>query len=227
MQPFSIIVPAYNEEALLEQSALKLVNHSSKLSVPYEVVIVSNGSTDRTVAIGQSLEKRFPTVRFFHIEEKGVGRAFKKGMQETKNEHLVFMDADLSADLQFIEQANQLLDKNVMVLGTKINGLQNRSLFRKMGSFVFYLSVRALIGLKHIDYAPGAKAYQKSFALKHLRVIDDFTSFVLNLTYAAAKEKAPVAEIAINCDDRRASRFNLWQEALSKYQGLLKLKMKR
>ena len=110
------------------------------------------------------------------------------------------------------------------MLGTKIGGLQNRSLFRRVGSFVFYLSVLGLTGLRYTDYAPGAKAYRKSFLQKYFNYIDDSTSFVLNLTFIASVKKEPVASAAIACDDRRRSRFNLWREAASKYRGLFGLK---
>ncbi|MFA5840324.1 MAG: glycosyltransferase family 2 protein [Candidatus Margulisiibacteriota bacterium] len=225
MQPFSIIVPVYNEEEILENNTAKLIAYSNRLGVEYEIILVSNGSTDTTEEVGGKLDKQYPNVKFCAIPDKGVGRAFKKGIEASKHEHIIFMDADLSAELSFIEKANQQLDAHVLVLGTKINGLQNRSLFRKMGSFVFFLSVRLLMGLTCIDYAPGAKAYRRSFLIKYFSFIDDFTSFVLNLTYIAVVKKEPILEISIVCDDRRKSRFNLWHEAVSKYRGLITLKL--
>jgi glycosyltransferase involved in cell wall biosynthesis len=225
MKPFSLIVPAYNEEEILSTNVNKLINECNSLGCEYEIVVVSNGSTDSSEAIGRGLVLEYPQVKFFSLPEKGVGRAFKKGIEAAQYEQLIFMDADLSSDLAFIKQANQLLDNNVIVLGAKIKGLQNRSLFRKMGSFVFYLSVLLLMGLKYVDYAPGAKAYRRSFLLKYWQYIDDYTSFVLNLAFLASVKHEPVVEIPITCDDRRASRFNLWQEAGSKYRGLFGLKI--
>jgi glycosyltransferase involved in cell wall biosynthesis len=223
MRPFTLIVPVYNEEAVLAGSVGRLLDHCGGLGVPFEIVVVSNGSTDRTEAIGRELRD----IRFFALPEKGVGRAFKLGIREARYEHIIFLDADLSADLSFIREANVRLDDHVLVLGAKIGGLQNRSLFRKMGSFVFYLSVRGLMGLKYVDYAPGAKAYRKGFLLKHFDYIDDHTSFVLNLTFLAAVKGEPIVELPIACDDRRKSRFNLWVEAGSKYRGLFSLKLKQ
>ena len=226
MKPFTVIIPAYNEEEILSDSIEKVVEYITAAKVNFEIIIVDNGSTDKTKNVGAWLQAKHPQqVKFFSLPERGVGRAFKKGISESCYEHIIFMDADLSADLSFIRKSNQLLDQNVLVLGTKIKGLQNRSLFRKMGSFVFYLSVLLLMGMKYIDYAPGAKAYRKTFLNKYFKYIDDYTSFVLNLTFVASLRKEPIAEVAITCDDRRKSRFNLWQEAGSKYKGLLSLKL--
>ncbi|HTY12852.1 MAG TPA: glycosyltransferase family 2 protein [Candidatus Omnitrophota bacterium] len=227
MRPFSLFIPAYNEEELLENNLVRLVDHVNRFKSPYEIIIISNGSTDRTEWIGNGLSRRFPQIKFFSLPKKGVGRAFKRGLAEFRYDRVVFMDADLSADLAFIDKAVPLLDDHAIVLGTKINGLQDRSLFRKFGSLVFYLSVRLIMGMKYIDYAPGAKAYRREFLMKYLPYIDDHTSFVLNLTYIASIKRLPVAEISISCDDRRKSRFNLMIEALSKYRGLFELRFSR
>jgi glycosyltransferase involved in cell wall biosynthesis len=227
MKPFTIIVPVYNEEEVIAGNVQKLIDYSNTLSTPYEIIAVSNGSTDASVKTGQELQQKHPQFKFIALPEKGVGRAFKHGILEARYDHIIFMDADLSADLVFIKKSNELLDKHVLVLGTKIKGLQNRSLFRKMGSFIFYLSVLSLMGLKYVDYAPGAKAYRKGFLLKYFDYIDDHTSFVLNLTFIAAVKHEPIVEVTIACDDRRKSRFNLWIEAGSKYRGLFSLKLRQ
>ena len=227
MKPFSIIVPVYNEEDILRNSVEVLVEYSDGLDVEYEIIAVSNGSTDASDAIGRELAQTHSAFKYFSITEKGIGRAFKKGIAEARHEHIVFLDADLSAELTFIEKANSALDDHVLVIGAKFKGLQNRSLFRKMGSFVFYISVVIVMGMKYVDYAPGAKGYRKSFLLECLGYIDNYTSLVLNLAFIAYSRKLPVIEIPIVCDDRRKSRFNLWQETYSKFRGLLSLKFKQ
>jgi glycosyltransferase involved in cell wall biosynthesis len=227
MTPFSIIIPVYNEEEILQQNMEILVRHCDGLGTPYEILIVGNGSTDDSDKIGDSLSGQFSHVRYFSLPERGVGRAFKKGIAESGYDHLIFMDADLSADLSFIEKAGGMLEDHVLVLGAKIKGLQNRSFLRKMGSMVFYLSVRFIMGMKFVDYAPGAKGYRKSFLMEYFDYIDDYTSFVLKLTYLASVKRLPLVEVAIECDDRRKSRFNLWAEAISKFKGLFSLKLKK
>jgi glycosyltransferase involved in cell wall biosynthesis len=227
MKPFTIIMPVYNEEEILKANVQRLITYNLALSTSFEVIAVSNGSTDDSDKIGRELQKQFSQFKFIGLPERGVGRAFKRGILEAKYDDIIFMDADLSADLIFINEASRLLADHVLVLGAKIGGLQNRSLFRRVGSFVFYLSVLALTGLRYTDYAPGAKAYRKSFLQKYFDCIDDFTSFVLNLTFIASVKKEPVAEVAIACDDRRRSRFNLWREAASKYRGLGSLKLRQ
>ena len=227
MKPFTLILPIYNEEEILEKNVKRLLEHSRSLKVPYQIILVSNGSTDSSLRIGLDLQQKYPQVKFFSLPQRGVGRAFKRGVLEAQYEHVIFMDADLSVDLSFIGKSNLLLDKYVLVLGSKIKGLQHRGIIRKLGSFIFYLSVLAVMGLRYVDYAPGAKAYRKDFLIRYFNYLDDYTSFVLNLTFLASVNKEPIIEIPIACEDRRKSRFNLWQEAMSKYRGLLGLKFKQ
>ena len=226
MKPFSLIIPALNEEEILEKNVKTLIHYSDRLKTPYELIVISNGSDDASDAIGKELQEQYSQVRFFSLPRRGVGRAFKKGIAESSYDHIIFMDADLSAELSFIEKTDLLLESNVMVLGAKIKGLQHRGIIRKTGSFMFYLSVLLLMGMKYVDYAPGAKAYRKDFLLRNFKYIDDYTSFVLNLTFIASVKKEPVVEIPIGCEDSRRSKFNLLKEAFSKYGGLLSLKFK-
>jgi len=227
MRPFTLILPVYNEEEIMRANTEKLLDYLPSLNTDYEILIVSNGSTDSGDRIGAELDEKYAQVRFFSIPRKGVGRAFKKGISEAVYEHIVFMDADLSSDLVFIKESAQLLDQYVLILGAKIKGLQNRGFMRKMGSFVFFMSVFMLMGLKYVDYAPGAKAYRKNFLMRYFKYIDDHTSFVLNLTFVASVKKEKIIEIPILCEDRRKSRFNLYQEAISKFGGLFTLKIKQ
>jgi len=227
MESFTLITPVYNEEDILDKNVNKLIDYIDSRCSDYEIIIVSNGSTDSSVQIGKELEKEYFRVKFFSLPKRGVGSAFKKGLMEAAYNQIIFMDADLSADLSFIERSCQLLDNYVLVLGAKIKGLQNRGIIRKMGSFVFYVSVLMVMGMKYVDYSPGAKAYRRDFLMNYFEYIDDYTSFVLNLTFLASIKKEPIIEIPIACEDRRKSRFNLFHEAIKKYRGLFGLKLKQ
>src|SRR5262250_969176 len=101
MNPFSIFIPVYNEEELIVKNTERLVEYLNGLNTPYEIVIGSNGSTDRTPLLGKDLEKRFSQVRFFHIDEKGPGSVLKKAIPITRYENIISVDMDLSVDLNF------------------------------------------------------------------------------------------------------------------------------
>ena len=71
MTPFSIIVPVFNEEEILQPNVVRLLRYCDGLDTPYEIIVVSNGSTDRSDAIGTSIAREHHQVKFFSLPEKG------------------------------------------------------------------------------------------------------------------------------------------------------------
>lgn len=223
MKPFSINIPVYNEEEILAANTVKLIEHLRELATEYEIIIVSNGSTDRSGEIGRELEKRHPQVRFFSLSRKGVGRAFRKAAQEARYPHLISLDIDLSIEFNFIKEANVLLGTNDMVIGSKIMGTQKRSLLRKIGSGIFIYFTKIFLGIPLHDFSIGAKGYRRDFLLDNLDHIDAHTSYVLNLAYCAKKKGRKVIEIPVRCLDLRRSKFNLFKEVFYRFGMLFRL----
>ncbi len=65
----SIIIPIYNEEAILQTAVVDLVDRLSEFDWPYELILAENGSTDRTVEIANQLAERFPQVHSASVGE--------------------------------------------------------------------------------------------------------------------------------------------------------------
>ena len=133
MKPFSVFIPVYNEEDILIPNTDRLITYLDKLQLHYELIIGSNGSIDRTPHLGEILADRYPQVEFFHIKEKGVGYAFRQGVQTARYDVVVSLDMDLSIHLGFIEEALRLLDAGYdIIVGSKKMGHEKRSVFRKL-----------------------------------------------------------------------------------------------
>ena len=198
-----------------------------KLRTDYEIIIVSNGSNDKSVPLGNGLQNKHSRVKFFSLPKKGVGRAFKQAVEAAKYDHIISLDADLSVDLSFIKEANTLLEENVMVIGSKIMGSQNRSFSRKIGSGIYIYFTKTFFRLSLHDFSIGAKGFQRQFVLNNINSIDKHTSYVLNLAYTATREGKKVIEIPIKCVDLRKSRFNLLTEALYRFSMLFKLALRK
>jgi len=224
MKPFSIFIPVYNEEDILIRNTERLITYLDTLQIDYEIIIGSNGSKDRTPALGEVLAEKYPQVEFFHIQEQGVGYVFKRGVQMAKYNRIVSLDMDLSINLGFIEEALGLLDANhEIIVGSKKMGHERRSIFRKLGSDLFILTARMLLGLPFEDYSIGAKAYKRDLLLEYLDRIDRGTAYVLNIVFLAFENKRKVIEIPVRCEDYRQSRFNIIYEGFYRFYRLFKL----
>ena len=103
----SIIIPSYNEELRLPPSLDLIADYIAKSGRPTEVLVVDDGSKDRTSAVAESFLSRIPLLRVVsNGENRGKGYSVRHGMQEAQGEIVLFTDADLSAP---IEEADKLL----------------------------------------------------------------------------------------------------------------------
>ena len=93
----SVIVPAFNEEGLLESSVRALRNALDGIGVASEIILVDDGSADRTGAIVDSLAKDLRDVRSFHQSNKGIGGAFITGANLARGEYIMLWPADMPA----------------------------------------------------------------------------------------------------------------------------------
>lgn len=220
MEAFTIIIPVYNEEKILKDSIIKLLKYLKHIkAAKYEVIVVDNGSTDTTKDLGEILDG----IKFISIPKKGVGLAFKEGVENASYDNIISLDADLSIDLDFIIRAIYLLEDNTIVIGSKQVGTQNRTMFRKFLSSGFIFLTKKLLKLNYSDFSIGAKAYKKDFVKKHIDKIDRHTAYITRLIYYAKKENLKIAEISVNCTDTRKSKFNLSYEVLYRFYNLIKL----
>ena len=104
MHPFlSIIIPAYNEEARLATSLEKLYAFLNSQSYTFEVVVVENGSQDRTLLMGQEIASRLPNLLIIHLDERGKGLAIRHGIFASSGQYRFIADADFSMPVEEIK----------------------------------------------------------------------------------------------------------------------------
>lgn len=90
----SIIFPAFNEAENLKRFPAEVIPEFDKLGEPYEIVVVDDGSTDQTAAVGESLGPKVRLVR--HPRNMGLGAAIRTGIQSATGDLVVTMDTDLT-----------------------------------------------------------------------------------------------------------------------------------
>lgn len=218
----SIVIPVYNEEELLRQNILRLHQWLKEQQIDAEILVVDNGSTDQTPQISRALEQE-QLIRYFHLPERSVGRAFARGVREARSPWIVSVDADLSADLMFIALAQSLMPFADMIVGSKTLGKQKRSAVRIIGSQMYLLFTQILFQMTITDYSMSAKAYRREAILPILDKLDTWTAYVFETCVWLHKQKKTVLQIGVDCDDRRKSRFNIWHEGFYRYSHLFRL----
>lgn len=147
-----LIIPAYNEENRLPATLRALRAHalstSRMPSPPLEVIVVDNGSTDRTAEVARALDSRLMPIRVLRCEQRGKGAAVRAGICATTADVVGFMDADGATGLDAFEDAAVLLDAGAdVVIGSR--GLEDSQTEARHNR------------LRHV----GAAAYRRSAAL--------------------------------------------------------------
>lgn len=222
----SIVMPAYNEQELIERSVLTVHDYLTERNLTHEIIVCSNGSTDQTEAIGKRLMAEHPWFIFSHQEERGVGRAFAAGVRMANAEYIVSLDIDLPAELAFMEYAHDLLKYADMVIGSKSMGNQQRAIVRVLGSQLYIVIAQLAFRLTASDYAPSTKAFRRSAILPVLDHLDQWTGYVFELCLYFRLNGKRVVQIGIDCEDQRPSRFNLLHEGYYRYLHLFRTFLK-
>lgn len=174
---FSIVMPCFNEgvaaKNMLEETYGVLVQ---QLKVPFEIIIVNDGSTDDTLEYLQEAEANIPAVRVIsYTQNKGKGFAVKKGVNAALGEVVGFIDADLEIPpLLLVSYYNKLIQDNLdIVVGSKWHpkSIANRSWKRKALSRLSNKMIEVLFQLKGIDTQVGLKVFKKEVAVQALSKI--------------------------------------------------------
>ena len=97
---FSIIIPAYNVDKYIEQCIESIINQDRS---KFEIIIINDGSTDKTGYICNKYSAKYSNIRVFHTENRGVSRARNLGLSEAKGEYVLFVDADDWVTSDYIE----------------------------------------------------------------------------------------------------------------------------
>lgn len=113
----SVFFPLYNEEENIEKLVEQSMKVFPKIADKFEVILVNDGSKDRTRKLGLKLEKKYKPVRLVSQRNKGYGGAVKRGFKESKYEWVFFSDGDLQFDLSEISKFIPFTKKNDLVIG--------------------------------------------------------------------------------------------------------------
>lgn len=219
----SVFIPLYNEEGILEENVHRLLDYLPELSSRYEIILGSNGSTDRTSQIGSGLASSHPQVSFFHLPLRGPGRAFASAIGRARYDNLICVDADLSTDIDFIRCSVENLRAHDAVVGSKQNGAQHRAYIRILASRFYIFCTNLLLDLPFLDYSIGAKAYRTSSVRPFLRYVDRHTFYTQALLYHMRRCGKKIIEVPVICIDRRKSKFNLFHEGFYRFYKLFEL----
>lgn len=157
----SVFFPAYNEEENIEKTVKDALKVLKDLKLEnYEVIVVNDGSKDKTGEVVASLEKEDKHVRLVnHPQNKGYGEALKTGFKEAKYEWVAFADSDGQFDFGEISKFLDETDEVDVIVGYRLTRAD--PFMRKVYTYGWKMIALVFLGLTVKDYSCGFKLIKK------------------------------------------------------------------
>ncbi len=165
----SVILPAFNEEVSLERTIRSCVQFLRTQEIPAEVIIVDDGSMDRTGVIAGALSRECPMVRVLnHPCNRGYGVALRTGFEAAVGEAVLFMDADGQFDITDLTVMLKELETCDIVSGARLQ--RNDSMLRLVASRSYNAISRLVLPITTVDVNCAFKLMRREvLAGLHLR----------------------------------------------------------
>lgn len=172
--PFlSLIIPAHNEETRLPETLKQVIEYASQQTYSMEILVVENGSVDKTYEIAQDFAMRHPQVRVLHNPQSGKGRAVQQGMLAAQGEYCFMCDVDLSMP---IDEINQFLPPALDGVEVAIASREAPGAVRYGEPYYRHLVGRIYNGLIRFLALPGLQDTQCGFKCFRRAVANDLFS---------------------------------------------------
>ena len=229
-----IVIPVLNEERDLPRSVTRLMAFSRERLAPtygYRILVADNGSTDRTLEIAKEMASQHPTeVAWTHLPMRGRGRALKAAFLESLSDVNVYMDVDLSTDLEALPPLVDAIAKEGYDIATgsrlmKGSRIENRPLHREFISRSYNLLIKALFFTRFSDAQCGFKAMSRKAAQDILPLTKDLGWFLdSEVLIIAEKNGYRIKDIPVHWVDDPDTRVRIVRTASGDLKGLLRLR---
>jgi glycosyltransferase involved in cell wall biosynthesis len=226
----SIVVPAFNEASRIGESLRKIEEFLKRVPWSAEIVIVDDGSTDKTAAIVS--EATIPGLRLIRSEKNhGKGHAVRAGVLDARGDYVIFSDADLSApieELQKLLTAAETQSADVVIGSRAVDRSfieKHQSRGREVGGIIFNRIVRIVLGLKIHDTQCGFKMFrrQKIRPVFEKMTIEGF-GFDPELLFLASKAGLKILEIPVRWSHAEGSKIRFMRDSVRMFTDLLQIR---
>ena len=217
----SIVIPIKNEEFLIEKIVEQLQNKLK--SLPHEIILINDFSTDNTVKIAKELIKDKPQINIYDNERKGLGGAISKGIRESNGEAVCIMMSDLSDSIDDLKKYyNIIKDENVdAVFGSRFidgSGIVDYPKKKLILNRIFNITTKLLFFSDYNDFTNAFKIYKKNALLKTFPLVSESFNIFLELPLKIISRKMKYKIIPITWINRKegVSKFDI-KELRAKY----------
>ena len=228
----SVVIPAFNEEGRLPETLRKLEPYLTRRSDSFEVILVDDGSRDRTLRVMHDESERHPYVKVVALPaNRGKGRALASGVAVSTGRFVLISDADLSTPIEELPKLEAALADGAEVAiasrakkGARIEISQppHRVLMGK----IFNLIVQALLLPGIWDTQCGFKLFKGDLG-RHLfgQLKTDGFGYDVEVLYRARRARHPIAEVPVRWQHSAPTRVATFRSSLDMLKDVIRIRL--
>jgi dolichyl-phosphate beta-glucosyltransferase len=229
----SLIIPAYNEEKKIEKDIREAFKFLKKANIKSEIIVSTDGVTDQTNNIVKRMQEEFKELKLLADKKKiGKGAAIQKGVKIATGTYIMFADAGLCVPFKFIKAGIKKIEEGYdIALASRASKksviIKVQPLYRKIGSKIFGILVRQIIGVPQNikDTQCGFKIYKNEVAKKLFNNLQSESfMFDIEIILRAKKERYKIGQFPVQWNNDSDTKFNPISGSLKNFKDLYKIK---
>ncbi|OGE32064.1 hypothetical protein A2631_03015 [Candidatus Daviesbacteria bacterium RIFCSPHIGHO2_01_FULL_44_29] len=235
----SVIIPGYNEERSLSKGVLAEVDaYLHQVDYKYEVLVVDDGSTDRSVAIIKEQIKKRENFRLIENPHAGKAVTVMTGLLAAKGEIALFTDMDQATPITEVEKLlPQFSEGFDIVIGSR-DGRTGSPFIRQLASVVFAILRNIILGLPFSDTQCGFKAFnQKSRQSIFPKLLEQYKKsaqggYIVNagfdseFLFLAKKAGLKIIDVPVEWHHVESKSYQLWKNAIDAVLDMLRIRLR-
>lgn len=216
----NILFPVLNERLRLENGIRRSMEYlRANVTIPYQLTILDNGSDDETPEIGQALTDEFPEVSYVRVGQRGVGVAFRKGIELNECDIVGYMDIDLSTDIKYLGKTIELFQRRPelqYVNGSRFSkesDTRGRKWYRKITSMGLVFLLKTIFHMKATDAVCGFTFLRKKAAEQLVRESsnDNGWFYTIEFLLRAERDGMVIYDMPVEWQEDYNTTVKIWK----------------
>jgi dolichyl-phosphate beta-glucosyltransferase len=230
----SVVVPCYNEEQRLPRTIEQIERYLDARGVSYELILVDDGSADRTRRVMDEAAARNKAVRIVALpENRGKGRALAEGVKVSRGEEVLVTDADLSTPIDELEKLEGALaaGAGVAIASRAVRGSRvelSQPFYRVLMGKVFNLIVQVVLLPGIWDTQCGFKLFRGDVAREVFpELTTDGFGYDPEVLYLAKKRAVRIAELPVVWRNSAPTKVMAVRSSLDMFRHVVQVRLGR
>lgn len=221
---YSIVLPVKDQEDQVKNLIEEYIKNLSRLSDPFELILIFNGSKDMSYGIGKKFAERDKRIKVFVLAQAGWGRAVKFGIHMSNGKYICYTNS-ARTNIGDLVKMIKIVKANGGVV-VKASRIVREGFLRKLGSIIYNVECRLLFKTPIWDVNGTPKIFPRKI-LNEISLSSNGDLFDAEFMAKCWEKGLPIIEVPIYFNKRRSGKSSTTIiSAIKMYIGLFQLKMK-